>query len=241
MTTSGALERRTVVPVTLAVLVLLLAVLGAGLRGPWTADPPGASLPEAGTPPPVTATATDEAPLPEQGPLPTTPPLAGMPTWASDTVLALAIAALLGLVVLGAWWLWRRRRGLRSGALRAEAVGTVSDLATGEDEELPDLAPALRRAAAALGTGAAPGDAIVAAWVALEETAAASGAARSAADTPTEFTARLLHRTEADPGAVARLREVYRAARFGSHAPTDDDVAAAAAALARIDATWERR
>lgn len=241
MTTPGGLERRRVVPVTLAVLVLLLAVLGAGLRGPWTADPPGAVLPEAGTPPPVTVTETDEAPLPEQAPVPTAPPLAGIPAWASDTVLALAVAALLGLVVLGAWWLWQRRHGLRSDVLRAEATGAVTDLVAGEDEEVPDLAPALRRAAAALGTGAAPGDAIVAAWVALEETAAASGAARSAADTPTEFTTRLLRRTAADPDAVARLREIYRAARFGSHAPNDDDVAAAAEALARIDATWDGR
>ncbi|TGO06148.1 hypothetical protein SERN_0340 [Serinibacter arcticus] len=229
------------VPVTLAALVLLLAVLGAGLRGPWTADPPGAGLPEAGTPPPVTVTESETALLPEEVPTPTDPPLAGIPAWASDTVLALAIAALLGLVALGAWWLWRRRRTLRTDALRAEAAGTVSALEAGEDEEVPDLSPALRRAAAALGAGAAPADAIVGAWVALEETAAASGAARSAADTPTEFTTRLLHRTAADPDAVARLRDVYRAARFGSRAPTDDDVAAAAAALERIESTWEGR
>ncbi len=180
----GGLERRTAVPVALAALVLLLAVLGAGLRGPWTADPPGAGLPEPGTPPPVTVTSTEEAPLPEEAPPPVDDPTAVLPPWVGSTVLALAIAALLGLLVLGAWWLWRRRRLVRTDRLRTQTVGVVSPVAA-EEVELPDLAPALRQAAAALGTGAPPRDAIVRAWVALEETAAASGAARSASDTPT--------------------------------------------------------
>ncbi|PWD50280.1 hypothetical protein C8046_05990 [Serinibacter arcticus] len=238
----GRAPSRAFLPGALAGGVLLLAVLGAGLRGTWDADPPPADTPPPGTPPSPDLTPPESATLEPAEPIePVEPVTSTAPEWVTDALTALAVAFVVVLVILGVRWLWAYLAARRTTRLEAADPGATSLAEDTEVIEPPDLAPALERAGRALRTGEAPGDAIVAAWVALEETAAASGAARSPSDTPTEFTTALLDRTAADPDAVARLRETYRAARFGSHRPTDADVAAAADALDRIEATWEGR
>lgn len=62
-----------------------------------------------------------------------------------------------------------------------------------------------------------PRNAIVAAWVDLEESAAASRLARRPAETPLEYVARVLATWDVDIAALAELANLYREARFSSH------------------------
>ena len=84
-----------------------------------------------------------------------------------------------------------------------------------------------------------PSDAVVAAWVRLEEAAAESGAPRAPHQTPTEFTTALLAEHVADDRAVGRLRGLYQRARFGrSGAITEADADDARSALGAILDGW---
>jgi len=100
--------------------------------------------------------------------------------------------------------------------------------------DLASLATAVARARAHLEGHAEPGDAVITAWVALEDEAALQGAARHPAQTPTEFTAVLLEHTPAPADAVATLRGLYQRARFTTRPVTAEDVRAARDAIARI-------
>lgn len=77
-------------------------------------------------------------------------------------------------------------------------------------------------------------DAVVACWVALEQTAGQVGTARAAHTTPTEFTVALLRRHDADPRAVATLLELYQEARFGTSQLPASASGTAAEALRQI-------
>src|SRR6201999_1893445 len=85
-----------------------------------------------------------------------------------------------------------------------------------------------------------PADAIVRAWLGLEGTAEESGIVRRPAETPTEFTSRILSRAFGDHEAVRTLLRLYLRTRFGDHPVTDDDVAAVRAALQELVTTWRR-
>jgi hypothetical protein len=102
---------------------------------------------------------------------------------------------------------------------------------------LPDL-PALREGVAdadlALRRFARPADAVIAAWVRLEEAAAHSGVLRDPAATPTEFTLTVLDAAPVDPQATRVLLELYLRARFGGEHMTAGDVASATGALATL-------
>ncbi|GMA32089.1 DUF4129 domain-containing protein [Litorihabitans aurantiacus] len=231
-----------VLGVVLTVLVLLAAAAGAGLRGPWSADPPSASTTPTPSETPIVPTESPPS-QEEETPLePVEPPRdsGGLPSWLADVAEVVVVVAVLGAAVVLAVWLWRRRRRSAPSLIPDHAPGVTTGADHG-DEPVPDLAPALTRARRALGVGAPPRDAIVAAWVSLEEAAGEAGAGRVPSDTPTEFAHAVLERTSADPEAVARLLRLYRAARFGRSQPTSDDVAAATDAIGRIEETWEGR
>ncbi len=99
----------------------------------------------------------------------------------------------------------------------------------------------LRRAATqartelAARSGGPPGDAVVAAWLRLEEAAAHEGAGREPFQTATEFTAALLDRYTTSEPALDELRVLYQRARFGDPGQVGDaEVDAAVDALDRI-------
>ncbi|MFC5287169.1 DUF4129 domain-containing protein [Actinokineospora guangxiensis] len=98
------------------------------------------------------------------------------------------------------------------------------------------LRAAVRGGAQAVREGGPPGDAVISAWLVLEAAAASCGTRRSAAETASEFTARVLAGHAVDPDALADLRARYHRARFARVA-TAADAAAARAALARIEET----
>ena len=237
MPAPDARGRGTVLPAVAATALVLLAVVAAGFRGTWSADPAPVGTPGPGPAPPPVPVETASVDLGDPPPVQEATPLEA-PAWLEGAVTALAVALLVGLVVLGVRWLLTQRRARRTGTLALGDPGAVSAATDTVPAELPDLEPALERAARALRQPGAPADAIVAAWVALEETAASSGTARAPAQTPTEFTTALLARTSADPAALATLRRTYLAARFGTTLPTGPDVVAAADAIARIRETW---
>ena len=86
-----------------------------------------------------------------------------------------------------------------------------------------------------------PSDAVVAAWLDLEEAAASSGAPRQDHETPTEFTGALLTRYEVDAAAATTLRGLYQRARFGApDRVTAEDAATAAEAMERVVACLDR-
>ncbi len=110
-----------------------------------------------------------------------------------------------------------------------------------EPEPEPDT-PALRTgielALQVLDEQREPADAIVRAWLGLQETAEESGIVRAPAETPTEFTSRILSRALTDDRALRTLLRLYLRTRFGDHPVTTDDVAQVRAALRELVATW---
>ena len=146
----------------------------------------------------------------------------------SLVVVGLLILAAFLILVLQAF---RRRRGHR------EWVGDVDGEDIG-DNALPDrLRRAAERARTELTarTGGPPGDAVVAAWLVLEEAAAHEGAGREPPQTATEFTAALLGRHTTDEPALDELRALYQRARFGPPGTIgEQDVEAARTALDRV-------
>jgi Domain of unknown function (DUF4129) len=148
------------------------------------------------------------------------------------------IAAMILLLIAFAALIRRlqrmRRQPLRLGVGVGEAEEEVGVLE-------PTMRARLRRAAQrardklANRPGGLLGDAVVAAWLRLEEAAAHEGAGRAPHQTATEFTTALLSRYAADEAALTQLRELYQRARFGPPGQvTDADADAAIDALDRI-------
>lgn len=192
----------------------------------------------------------DPEPLPQPTAPQTVPPMGiGEPQQQSDDLLlriigivmvvlvvAAAVAALVMLVraVLLHW----RSRPLR----RAEGAATdVAMNAEAVTESAPD-APTMRRgiaaARAAIDLPSDAGDAIIAAWVGLEETAIDSGVGRGRSETPAEFTLRILLRRPGIEEPARRLLRLYESVRFGGHRADAAMREDAARALAEIEEGW---
>jgi hypothetical protein len=155
-------------------------------------------------------------------------------------VLGIIIAiAVIGLGML-LWRLWMRRPSRPQATRHAMTQAATTEIPT-EPEPEPDT-PALRSgielALQMLDEQREPADAIVRAWLGLQESAEESGIVRRPAETPTEFTSRILSRAFADDRAVRTLLRLYLRTRFGDHPVTDDDVATVRAALEELFRTW---
>ena len=154
--------------------------------------------------------------------------------------LVVAIAVIVLAVVAGLVWRAIRRR---LDLPERDGIVTLGSL-DGEVEpsvELPLPAPVRRgldKALDALSERREPRDAIERAWLGLEEGAADSGVRRLPAETPGEFVTRVVARVSADRDAGRALLDLYLVVRFGSAAPTADDVATARAALRALQASW---
>lgn len=221
---------RTVVLAGGAVAVLLLAVLGAAAGGSWeleernfggTVDRPPPTLPPAPTPAPLDAA-------------PTTGDSSLDWSWVGAVGVTLAVV----LAGLALWWSWRRLR--RHGVPRRPPVHDSQAVPTAAVEpELPVLRRGVTAAQQFLAEIPGPSDAVIAAWVALEDAATASGVRRAPSQTPTEFTVAVLDRTDADPAATAELLALYHRARFSGQPIGAGDVARAARCLGRLAASWD--
>lgn len=217
-------RRHALVTAGLAAASVLLAAVGALAWGPWVVRlRPSLTLPERPEPEPDTLVENTST-VPDQ------------PTGGSDWLLwVLGVLALLLalLVVVGVSravrsWLVRRSRPLPDPPSTVPAAtGTV----VASTEAVVD---AVLEALARLDGIAAAGDAVVAAWLVLEEAVAREGVVRAPSQTQAELTRDVLEATAAPPDATTALLRTYEAVRFGTRAAEGSDVAAARAALGEI-------
>ncbi|UGS27147.1 DUF4129 domain-containing protein [Microbacterium resistens] len=153
-------------------------------------------------------------------------------------LVAIALAALLisGLVVL-------LRRLWRDRPLRVRAGVQLQDAMPAPDASDPAAdAPVVRAGIAgaldAITAIGRPHDAIVAAWVGLEQTAARAGQSRGASETAGELAVRILSRHRASAAEVTALLRLYEDVRFGGATASERDRAEAARLLRRIEEAW---
>lgn len=148
-------------------------------------------------------------------------------------LLVMLVMVVFGLIItIGAIRFQFRRR--RRGQVGVRLDEDIEDAGGDPQPARAAMRRAARQALEQLRgrTGGDPGDAVVAAWLVLEQAAEEAGSARAAYQTPTEFTTAVLTRHDVDSAALARLRGLYQRARFGTGTVvTEADVAAAAAAL----------
>lgn len=171
------------------------------------------------------------------------PSAAGMPTAVPRTVpsghavpagwlLMIALGVVFLLLALAVFLWWRTGRRQRP----VESVDVV------EPEVLTPL-PALRAGVAEaerrLLGDTDPTNAIIVAWLALEEAAAGSGVRRRPSQTPTEFTLGVVEGTGVDPAPVHALLRLYHRARFSVVGSPPADLAAARRCVSELAAGWQ--
>ncbi|MFJ4996643.1 DUF4129 domain-containing protein [Microbacterium sp. NPDC088619] len=81
-------------------------------------------------------------------------------------------------------------------------------------------------------------DAIIAAWIGLEESAADAGVRRAASETPGEFAVRIITLRPGVADEAAALLRLYESVRFGTRVADEGDRASARQALRRIEGVW---
>ncbi|GAA1426457.1 hypothetical protein GCM10009616_01020 [Microlunatus lacustris] len=222
-------RRAALVPAVLAIGVLV--VLAAATGSPWGVtdrfgvfgngpqfEPP--------TRPPAPSRAAPSQPPPLQD------------SGVADLVGPLLWAALVLAVVAVAYAVWRV---LPRPPTKTTPAPVAGGLGTGDGgPDAPAVRQGVREAQQLLDTVPDPTDAVLAAWVALEDAAARSGVPRRPADTPTELTSRVLAATEADEDAVTTLLGLYHRARFSAHGAGPAAVVEARRCLGALATSWSR-
>lgn len=146
-------------------------------------------------------------------------------------ILAVCLVAIAVGLVLLVRWLARRRSAPRRPPEREPA-----DEALPAAEAAAEVRSALRRGLSRLAEpGTDPRGAVIACWLALEETAAAAGLARQPSDSPTDLVTRLLAHVEVATDDLDELAGLYRAARFGPAEVSAHERDEARRALARVE------
>ncbi|GIG21939.1 hypothetical protein Cch01nite_26630 [Cellulomonas chitinilytica] len=211
--------------------LVVVTVLAAAASGPWSLDVKHGG--EVALPAPTAASPRSRAFGPRSL-APLTPSDEGTaPPWVTFVVLVLLTVVVVVLLLVLVRWLARLLRAhLQPLSVDhsppAEAVDETAD------RWVPAMQDGVRRATQELDDEQPPGDAVIAAWVALEHAAASGGLVRDRAETATEFTVEVLDATSADPTATRTLLDLYLAARYSRHPLTARDVARARTSLATI-------
>jgi hypothetical protein len=123
------------------------------------------------------------------------------------SLYVLLIVLLVAAVLLSIWWVRRFARRPSFGGRHGDFIA--------EDPE--DLREAVESGRSALRTVDDARAAIIACYVAMENSLAQRGAARAGADTPDELLARATSSGLVRGTAAARLTELFYEARFSSH------------------------
>ena len=227
---AGGQRQALAVAIAVATALVLLIVVGAALTGGWSTHPapgPTASI----QPMPTLIDPSTEPPLQEPTPAP--------PNQTVQRALTTALAAagaLLAAFLAYRIALWVRRTLLPWLAAQRDRPPPVAPGAGIQLDAVPltELRTATAHAETLLRDGEHSPDAIIAAWLALEEAAGRSGATRAPAQTPTEFTIEVLAATPATPAAVTELLGLFHLARFAHTETTADNIAAARTALRQL-------
>ena len=156
-----------------------------------------------------------------------------------EVVLWVVVAAgVLALAYLG--WRLIAGRSSRATARRPDAAALSASAAVSEAEpEAPVLRRGVEQALRLLNEEGTPGDAVMLAWLGLEQSAEDSGIVRKPAETATEFTSRIMKRVFADDRAIAALLALYLRARFADYEVTAADVTRAREALEGLVRSWQ--
>jgi hypothetical protein len=157
-----------------------------------------------------------------------------LPWWVGALLVAAIVVAIAAYLVR----LWARRRMPAAPKLHGSSVQATQPLAPEPEAEPETLLTGIELALQALDEQREPGDAVVRAWLGLQETAEESGIVRRASETPTEFTSRILSGAFADDRALRTLLRLYLRTRFGDHPVTAEDVAAVRDALQKLVSNW---
>lgn len=215
-------------------LLFLVLVVATSLQGTPTIDPPEFGGLEA---PPPSAPGETGAPMP-------VPTQTGVPNPVVNSVIStlflivLAVVAVLLVVLI----IRLLARAWKDRALRRRPAGRVDESLTAADEAPVVEAPVIRRgilaAMSIIDQRPEPSDAIVAAWVGLEETAADAGIVRGATETPAEFTVRILTGRGGIEPHAGELLALYERVRFGGYPASEADRSQAHTALAAIEEGW---
>jgi Domain of unknown function (DUF4129) len=158
-------------------------------------------------------------------------PLGAVLLWIVAAIAAFLVARLL-------WRLWTGRRSRSTPGQHSLAMGTTSVIPVQPEPDPPALRTGIELALEALDEQRDPTDAVVRAWLGMQDAAEESGIARKPTETPTEFTSRIMSQSLADDRAVRTLLRLYLRTRFSDHPVTSDDVAVVRAALQELIRTW---
>ena len=160
------------------------------------------------------------------------------PTWLVIAALGVLAAVALWAVARWLWRRWPRRRSRPAPGPRFVAAATTSEIVAEPEPDTPAVRSGIETALEVLDAQREPADAIVRAWLGLQQTAEDSGIVRGVAETPTEFTTRIIGRAVTDDRAIRTLLRLYLRTRFGDHPVTVDDVALVRTALHELVRTW---
>jgi hypothetical protein len=152
--------------------------------------------------------------------------------------IVVAMAVVIVARSLWRWWTGRRSRPTFGQHPLAMPLGMTSVIPVQPQPDPPALRTGVELALEALDEQRDPTDAVVRAWLGLQDAAEESGIVRQPAETPTEFTSRIMSRSLADDRAIRTLLRLYLRTRFSDHPVTRDDVAVVRAALQELVRTW---
>ncbi|MGO2747472.1 DUF4129 domain-containing protein [Microbacterium sp.] len=212
-----------------------VVMLAASVQGIPTITPPTLPPGEADIPSDPAPTAT-----PDSGPPPeATNDIVGMIISILFLLVGAAVVIVLGIVLVRALMrAWRDRPlRVREGDDAAHDLG-MQDLTQEADAAAPAIRRGIEGALRSIDDRVAPTDAIIAAWVGLEESAADAGLSRGLSETPSEFAVRIITRRAGITEAARDLLRLYERVRFGGYVAEETDRAAARAALRLIEEGW---
>ncbi len=152
------------------------------------------------------------------------------------TWLAYALAVLIVAAILFGVLRWLRHNSRRAPVTHIARTGADSRAPT--EAEARILHAGLVAAIDVLTAERDPGNAVVKAWQGLQDAAASAGVNRRPAETASEFTARILHRSRGSAAPISVLLSLYQRVRFGEHSPSAQEIADAQNALAVLVSIW---
>lgn len=219
------------------VVLFVIVMLAAAVQGVPRITPPTSEPQEVA---PIVETAQ---PLPQGEPTqPPKPENELVATIISVVLLSLLAAVALFVLVLFVRALvraWRDRpQRFRDGGdvgfdLHDEATAVEDD-----DAAAPVIQRGIDGALRTIDERRVPSDAIIAAWVGLEEGAADAGISRSPSETASEFALRIITRRRGIEADAARLLALYERVRYGGYVADEADRDTARAALHAIEEGW---